>query len=517
MSRPLKFPPPPASLTLALPWQLGQQLLHCLDYLWPQYRQTDAMQPGVHRKMTWPWGVACSKCSKSWVMRSNHGQSSSWLTQRSGWPQRTCLTHHCHAWPGALLPYVHRYAGCTKNAWVRQGPLSATPRGRATPPCSACSTQCCPVPYAVHWGRLNEYRHCRFQRKTQVRKLRQLRHQKKYHCHSSSRSRDRLPSRPNAVLAANRSAVSRWGGQINVSRAIFHTRGIPGRNAVLVSIKLTLTGTRLARPVLVRHRGRKHTTGTSNITSRYWPAAGAKSTATAALSVSMSTIACVAFKVAGSGTFRHREAHIAAFANCAVVFKILKFLKLEFLKDPFFFRTNNSTKQGSRPVRLSEMFLWSFLDILVEVSCQNSWNQFFWWFSPQAVALSRKHCPHTTSYPGPFSHPYTVDFIFFTQNFVWFIKSCGGRIDLKFSGVALLGLLYSPKWKRSFFSKGKVPFSMAGSLLRAVQESFSVKEIYRWKEDRFVFFMKKTIGPGIPSFSRENQTKVVRKTEDDVP
>ena len=83
-----------------------------------------------------------------------------------------------------------------------------------------------------------------------------------------------------------------------------------------------------------------------------------------------------------------------------------------------------------------------------------------------------------------------------------FIKSCGGRIHSKFSGVALLGLLYSPKWKRSFFSKGKVPFSMAGSLLRAVQESFSVKEIYRWKEDRFVFFMKKTIGPRIYSFSR---------------
>ena len=31
-----------------------------------------------------------------------------------------------------------------------------------------------------------------------------------------------------------------------------------------------------------------------------------------------------------------------------------------------------------------------------------------------------------------------------------FIKSCGGRIDLKFSGVALLGLLYSPKWKSTF-------------------------------------------------------------------
>ena len=58
---------------------------------------------------------------------------------------------------------------------------------------------------------------------------------------------------------------------------------------------------------------------------------------------------------------------------------------------------------------------------------------------------------------------------------------------------------------------------MAGSLLRAVQESFSVKELYRWKEDRFVFFMKKTIGPRIPSFSRKNQTKMVRKTEHDVP
>ena len=98
-----------------------------------------------------------------------------------------------------------------------------------------------------------------------------------------------------------------------------------------------------------------------------------------------------------------------------------------------------------------------------------------------------------------------------------FIKSCGGRIGLKFSGVALLGLLYSPKWKRSFFSNGKVPFSTAGSSLRAVQESCSVKEIYRWKEDRFVFFMKKIIGPRISSFSRKNQTKVVRKNEHDVP
>ena len=43
-----------------------------------------------------------------------------------------------------------------------------------------------------------------------------------------------------------------------------------------------------------------------------------------------------------------------------------------------------------------------------------------------------------------------------------------------------------------------------------------MKEIYRWKEDRFVFFMKKIIGPRITSSSRKNQTKVVRKTEDDV-
>ena len=61
--------------------------------------------------------------------------------------------------------------------------------------------------------------------------------------------------------------------------------------------------------------------------------------------------------------------------------------------------------------------------------------------------------------------------------------------------------------EKKFFSKGKVPFSMAGSLLRAVQESFSVKEIYRWKEDRFVFFMKKTIGPKIPSLSRKIKQK----------
>ena len=88
-----------------------------------------------------------------------------------------------------------------------------------------------------------------------------------------------------------------------------------------------------------------------------------------------------------------------------------------------------------------------------------------------------------------------------------FIKSCGGRIDLKFSGAALLGLLYSPKWKRSFFSKGKVSFSMAGSLLRAVQESFSVKEIYRWKEDRFVFFMKKLKGLGYLPFQEKMKQK----------
>ena len=109
----------------------------------------------------------------------------------------------------------------------------------------------------------------------------------------------------------------------------------------------------------------------------------------------------------------------------------------------------------------------------------------------------------------------TVDSFFLRKTLFDFIKSCGGRIELKFSGVALLSLLYSPKWKRSFFSKGKVPFSTTGSLLRAVQESCSEKEIYRWKEDRLVLFMKKVIGPRISSFSRKNQTKVVRKTEDD--
>ena len=105
---------------------------------------------------------------------------------------------------------------------------------------------------------------------------------------------------------------------------------------------------------------------------------------------------------------------------------------------------------------------------------------------------------------------------FLRKTFFDFIKWCGGRIDLKFSGVALLSLLYSPIWKRNLFGKGKVPFSTTGYELRAVKESCSVKEIYRWKEDCFVHFMKKTRGPREPSFSRNNQTKLVRKTEDDV-
>ena len=106
---------------------------------------------------------------------------------------------------------------------------------------------------------------------------------------------------------------------------------------------------------------------------------------------------------------------------------------------------------------------------------------------------------------------YTVDFIFLRKTLSDFIKSCGGRIDLKFSGVALLNLLYSPKWKRSFFSKGKVPFSMAASLLRAVQESFSVKEIYRWKEDRFVFFMKKNYRAWDAFFFKKKSNKSGQK------
>ena len=42
-------------------------------------------------------------------------------------------------------------------------------------------------------------------------------------------------------------------------------------------------------------------------------------------------------------------------------------------------------------------------------------------------------------------HHHTVDLICFTQNFVHFIKWCGSQIHLKFSEVALLGLLYSLK------------------------------------------------------------------------
>ena len=72
---------------------------------------------------------------------------------------------------------------------------------------------------------------------------------------------------------------------------------------------------------------------------------------------------------------------------------------------------------------------------------------------------------------------------------------------MEFSGVALC---FIPQNGKLFFSKERVPFSTTGYALRAVQESCSVKEIYRLKEDCFVYFMKKkTRGPGKPSFSRK--------------
>ena len=44
-----------------------------------------------------------------------------------------------------------------------------------------------------------------------------------------------------------------------------------------------------------------------------------------------------------------------------------------------------------------------------------------------------------------------ISFFFYAK--LWFYKWWSGRIDLKFSGVALLSQLYSPKWKRNFFYK----------------------------------------------------------------
>ena len=54
---------------------------------------------------------------------------------------------------------------------------------------------------------------------------------------------------------------------------------------------------------------------------------------------------------------------------------------------------------------------------------------------------------------------------------------------------------------------------MTGYELRAVQESSSVEEIYRWKEDCSVHFMKKKLeGLRIPPFQEKIKQKVVRKT-----
>ena len=105
---------------------------------------------------------------------------------------------------------------------------------------------------------------------------------------------------------------------------------------------------------------------------------------------------------------------------------------------------------------------------------------------------------------------------FYAKPLFDFIKSCGGRIDLKFSGVALLGLLYSPKWKRSFFSKGKSTFLYGRLFTSSCSRIIQCERNTPLERGSFCLFYEKTKGPGIPSFSRENQTKVVRKTEDDV-
>ena len=101
-----------------------------------------------------------------------------------------------------------------------------------------------------------------------------------------------------------------------------------------------------------------------------------------------------------------------------------------------------------------------------------------------SLVISRHQCE--VKYSG---------FHFLRKTLLDFIKSCGGRIDLKFSGVALLSLLYSPIWKRKLFGKGKIP------------ESCSVKEIYRWKEDCFVHFMKKLEGLGNLPFQEKIKQK----------
>ena len=59
-----------------------------------------------------------------------------------------------------------------------------------------------------------------------------------------------------------------------------------------------------------------------------------------------------------------------------------------------------------------------------------------------------------------------------------FIKSCGSQIRLKFSEVALRGLLYSRNKKEMNFSTENGVFLMVGNALEAVPAAFSAKEIY---------------------------------------
>ena len=71
--------------------------------------------------------------------------------------------------------------------------------------------------------------------------------------------------------------------------------------------------------------------------------------------------------------------------------------------------------------------------------------------------------------------------------------------------------------KEVFLAKEKY-FSLWQALYFELFRNHSVWKKYTvGKRIVLSFLWKKTIGPRIPSFSRKNQTKVVRKAEDDVP
>ena len=134
------------------------------------------------------------------------------------------------------------------------------------------------------------------------------------------------------------------------------------------------------------------------------------------------------------------------------------------------------------------------------------------------------HAVGARSYPGFLlfleqqgAHEYS-GFHFFTQNFVWFYKIVwwSDRLE-RFRSCSPWPTLF-PKMEMKVFLAKERCLSLRQALNFVLFKNHAVWKKYTvGKRIVLSFYEKKNIGPRMSSFSRKNQTKVVRKTEADVP